>query len=110
MTSEAIARGLVLAVEIYLVAGWLFAVPFVLYGAGRIDPRARGGSVGFRLLILPGTAALWPLLALRWLRGASPPEERNAHRCAARAAERLCQSGPPRGAQSEAPSEVKSPR
>lgn len=98
MTSEAIARALVLALEVYLAAGLAFAVPFVVRGAGRIDPRARDGTIGFRLLILPGSAALWPLLALRWLRGAPPPEERNAHRCAARAGQEMRHSGPPSGA------------
>lgn len=70
-------------VGVYLAAGLLFAVPFVLTGVKRIDPHAAHGSWGFRVLIIPGTMFLWPLLARRWLRGVhEPPEERNAHRCA----------------------------
>jgi membrane protein implicated in regulation of membrane protease activity len=69
----------------YLAVGLLFAIPFVLVGAGRIDPHAAHGSWGFRVLILPGAALLWPLLARRWLNGVhEPPEENNPHRCAAR--------------------------
>lgn len=79
-----IADGLVLAAGCYLAAGLVFALAFVTAGVQRVDPAARGGTWGFRLLILPGAAALWPLLLARWLRGAPPPEERNAHRDAAR--------------------------
>ncbi|MGH7561767.1 MAG: hypothetical protein ACRENB_12205 [Gemmatimonadales bacterium] len=80
-----IARWLVLAAAVYLAAGLLFAVPFALRWVGRLDPAARAGTWGFRLLIIPGTVLLWPLLARRLLRGErEPPEERNAHRVAAR--------------------------
>ena len=69
----------------YLACGFLFAIPFALVGVKRIDPHAAHGTWGFRLLIIPGTVFLWPLLAKRWLSGAhEPPEESNAHRCAAR--------------------------
>jgi hypothetical protein len=68
----------------YLGAGLVFAPFFVAFGVGRIDPAARGSTWGFRLMIVPGVVALWPLLLRRvWLRK-PPPEERNAHRRAAR--------------------------
>ena len=70
---------------LYAACGFLFAIPFVLKGVKLIDPHAAHGSWGFRLLIVPGTLALWPLLLRRWLKGISePPEERNAHRQAAK--------------------------
>lgn len=53
----------------YLALGVLFAPAFAWRGAGRLDAAAREGSLGFRLLILPGSAALWPLLAWLWWRG-----------------------------------------
>ena len=69
---------------IYGALGLVFALCFVTLGVGRIDPSAKGAGVGFRLMILPGAAALWPLLASRWLRrGQAPPVENNAHRQAA---------------------------
>ena len=80
------AHALVGLLVLYIVAGVLFAVPFVLVGVGRIDPSARGGTWGFRLIILPGVVALWPILAVRWLTGKLPPGERNAHRDRARGA------------------------
>jgi hypothetical protein len=50
----------------YLGAGLLFGVAFISVGVVRIDPAARGTSAAFRLLIMPGTVALWPVLAAKW--------------------------------------------
>ena len=70
---------------VYLGCGIVFAIPFALVGVNKIDPHAVEGGWGFRLLILPGTIALWPMLARRWFSGVrEPPEESNAHRSAAR--------------------------
>jgi hypothetical protein len=80
-----IAETLLIASGIYVMIGLVFAIPFVLVGAGSIDPHAAHGSWGFRILIIPGTALLWPLLARRRLTGVhEPPEEKSPHRCAAR--------------------------
>lgn len=69
-------KWLILVLGVYLVMGLGFAVVFVISGAGRISPAARGAGWGFRLLILPGAAVVWPLLAWRWAvpvpRGGSP--------------------------------------
>jgi hypothetical protein len=79
-----IAASILILMGVYLLCGLLFAIPFACVGVGKIDPHAAHGSWGFRLLIVPGTILLWPLLAHRWIRGVhEPPEERNAHRCAA---------------------------
>jgi hypothetical protein len=67
---------LVRLLELYAVLGALFAVAFAWRLAARIDPVAATGTLGFRLLILPGAAALWPWLRVRVLRagpaGAKP--------------------------------------
>jgi hypothetical protein len=69
----------------YLACGMVFAIPFALVGVKKIDPHAAHGSWGFRLLVIPGTMAFWPLLLRRWATGAKePPEECNAHRRASR--------------------------
>jgi hypothetical protein len=52
----------------YALAGVVFALAFVTVGVARLDPAARGTSWSFRVLILPGSAALWPLLAVKWAR------------------------------------------
>ena len=74
---------LVLLLTVYVAAGVVFSIPFVLRGVNRIDPVAGQGTWGFRLIIVPGVVALWPLLARRWIAGTPPPVERNAHRDAA---------------------------
>ncbi len=83
-----IATWLVNVLAIYAAVGFVFAIAFVWKGAGKIDPAAAAGTIGFRLLIIPGTIALWPILARRWLLRQGPPEECNAHRDAAREAGR----------------------
>lgn len=83
MSLELVAVWLVRALGIYALLGVLFAPAFVWRGVEKIDPAAKGASWGFRLVVLPGVVALWPLLWRRWLRGSPPPVERNAHRAAA---------------------------
>lgn len=82
--TEAIAILIVRVAAVYLGAGLVFAIAFIFAGVSRIDPVAKEGTWGFRLLILPGVVALWPALAWRWVSGVQEPrEERNAHRDAA---------------------------
>jgi len=87
MTWDRWVELLVAGVGLYAALGLLFAVPFVARGIDRVDPAAAGASWGFRLVVLPGVVALWPLLARRWLTGGRAPAERNAHRRAARGGE-----------------------
>ena len=61
------ASALVQAVTLYLAAGLVPALAFVVVGAGQIDPAAAGGSVAFRLAVLPGALLLWPLVTWKWL-------------------------------------------
>ena len=76
-----IAAVFLILLGLYLACGLVFAIPFVLIGVQKIDPHAMHGSWGFRVLIVPGTMALWPLLLQRWAGGVhEPPGERNAHR------------------------------
>lgn len=79
-----IAAIFLIVLGVYLACGFVFAIAFALVGAKRIDPHAVHGSWGFRLLIIPGALAFWPLLLKRWMSGLkTPPEEINAHRSAA---------------------------
>lgn len=68
------AHALVQALEVYLVIGVLFGILFALRWVSRLDPSACAGTRGFRVLIVPGCAALWPWLVLRllWLRREAP--------------------------------------
>jgi hypothetical protein len=69
---------------VYLACGLMFAVPFAFMGAKRMDPHAATGSWGFRVLIIPGAMAFWPLLLRRWVGGVNaPPEQQDPHRTSA---------------------------
>ncbi len=61
MTIE-LAQTVWLGVAFYLAAGALFGGYFVFRGVQRIDGAANDAGTGFRLLLLPGAALLWPVL------------------------------------------------
>ena len=52
------------AVMVYLAAGVLVALAFVLWGIDRVDPGA-AGAYAFRPLLLPGLVLLWPAVVAR---------------------------------------------
>jgi hypothetical protein len=52
---------------VYVAIGCTFAAAFVMAGIHRVDPQAKGAGMGFRMIVLPGVAALWPWLLYRWL-------------------------------------------
>ena len=68
---ELLAELLVDAVTLSAAVGTVFAIAFVAWGVSRVDRHAAGAGLGFRLMIFPGVAALWPLLLNRWLRARS---------------------------------------
>ena len=76
----ALAQVVVSMFELYALAGVVFAVLFLPRGVARLDPRVAGAPKALRLLLSPGVAALWPVLAWRWIAGSSEPIERNPHR------------------------------
>jgi len=62
------AEVFVYALTTYGAAGLVFASVFVTIGIGRVDSVAKNAPLGFRLIVLPGCALLWPLLLRRWMR------------------------------------------
>ena len=56
----------------YLALGIAFGIPFIIRGVDRVDPSMRISPVRMRILILPGVAALWPLLLVKWIRASRP--------------------------------------
>lgn len=68
-----IAVGLA-ALALYLALGLVFALVFVSLGVQRIDTSAVNASFGFRMIILPGTIALWPIMLVKWLKAARSAE------------------------------------
>ncbi len=74
---------------LYFSAGILFAFFFIAAGITRIDAATKQSGWGFRLLMLPGAMALWPILLPRVIAGkAHLPIETNAHRRAIREVKR----------------------
>jgi hypothetical protein len=78
----------ILAVAIaYIAVGGCVALAFLLFGLDRADPAARG-AYGFRALVAPGLALLWPLVVYRWLvapavaDAQAPVRQARAHRVA----------------------------
>ena len=51
--------------RLWLWAGAIVSVPFLLWGVGRVEPNARG-SWAFRALLVPGVLLIWPLVLWRW--------------------------------------------
>ena len=56
------------ALALYAAIGVAIGVAFVTVGITRVQP-ARV-SLGARILIVPGAAALWPYVLARWLKAA----------------------------------------
>jgi hypothetical protein len=74
-------KAFIYALTAYAAIGFMFALVFVMVGVQRLDSEARGSGIGFRVLILPGVAAFWPLFLYRWTTGVTePPVEKNPHR------------------------------
>ena len=75
-----VAQIVAVVLESYALAGLIFALVFLPRAALRVDPHLDGAPWTVRLVILPGVIALWPVLARRWVTGASAPIERTPHR------------------------------
>lgn len=59
---------LVLLFYLYLLLGFLFGLWFVFRGVQKIDPGMDGAKWPMRLLLLPGSLALWPVLWRKYVR------------------------------------------
>lgn len=67
------AQWLLVCAAVYGALGTVFAIGMVAAGLSRIDIAATGMPWPARLLLLPGIAALWPLLLARLLTRQGPP-------------------------------------
>lgn len=68
------AQIILLAACVYTGAGLLFAAVFVTRGVGEIDLSALRAPLGFRIMIFPASALLWPVLSAKWIRAARTNE------------------------------------
>ena len=63
-----LAHQFIRCVTLYLEIGGAVALVFAFGVVSRVEPSAAGGSLLFRVLILPGATLLWPLVAVRSVR------------------------------------------
>lgn len=73
--SETVAEALVLGLGIYAGIGVIVGLIYMVGGAGRIDPTAKGKGLPLRvrLLILPGIIGLWPIMLAKLFTQKNPP-------------------------------------
>ena len=57
-----------LALALYAAAGVTVAVAFLVFGVTRVLPEPAPVTLGARIMLFPGAAALWPYVLIRWLR------------------------------------------
>ncbi|MEO9887583.1 MAG: hypothetical protein ABJR05_16885 [Balneola sp.] len=76
---------LIFGVFTYLVIGLIASIFISFRGVKKLDSASKDGTMGFKLLIIPGLCVFWPLFVLRLNKGLQePPSENNAHRNAAK--------------------------
>ena len=91
MNSSAIAivDGIISILRGYAIFSLVLAIIFVIFLVQKVDPSAKKGGLGFRILIVPGVAVFWPLFAYRLLSKSPHPIEKTAHRTPANSVETL---------------------
>ena len=57
-----------LALALYAATGFAVAIAFLAFGVTRVLPEPAKATLGARIMLFPGTAALWPYVLIRWLR------------------------------------------
>lgn len=68
-----VADVMLVTLAAYATIGLACGFAFVARGVNRVDPVAAHAGVGVRLLLLPGAAALWPVLLMKWWRARAGP-------------------------------------
>ena len=56
------------ALGLYAAIGVVVAIAFVSFGVTRVLAEPVTASLGARLLLLPGSALLWPYVLARWIK------------------------------------------
>jgi hypothetical protein len=59
---------LLCALGLYVATGLATAAAFVTIGVAAVLPQPMTFTPGARLLLVPGAAALWPYVLVRWLK------------------------------------------
>jgi hypothetical protein len=59
---------ILIIILIYLLLGLLFVIPFLIKGLTKVDEGAHGGTIGFKIIIIPGVIVFWPALLSNWVK------------------------------------------
>ncbi len=59
---------MILALALYAAVGVAVGISFVMFGVSRALPAPAPVTIGARILLFPGAAALWPYVLMRWLK------------------------------------------
>ena len=57
-----------LALALYAAVGVVIAAAFLAFGVTRVLPDPTPVTLGARIVLFPGAAALWPYVLIRWLK------------------------------------------
>jgi len=57
-----------LALALYAAPGVAIATAFLVFGVRRVLPQPVPVTLGARIMLFPGAAALWPYVLIRWLK------------------------------------------
>jgi hypothetical protein len=67
MPRAGIAMIVLTVLGLYAAAGVAIGLAFVAFGVTRVLPEPMPVTLGARILLFPGAAALWPYVLVRWL-------------------------------------------
>ena len=72
MTTTPIGRAdvmiILLALALYAATGIAIAIAFLVFGVTRVLATPVPVTLGGRIMLFPGAAALWPYVLIRWLK------------------------------------------
>ena len=57
-----------IVLALYAAVGVAVAAAFLVFGVARVLPEPAPVTLGARILLFPGAAALWPYVLIRWLK------------------------------------------
>ena len=55
-------------IGLYVAVGLAVGLAFVTFGVTRVLPEPAPVTLGARVLLFPGAAALWPYVLMRWVK------------------------------------------
>ena len=68
MAAETFAGITGTALLLYICCGIVFSIAFLFKGITKTDEAAHGSGWGFKVIIIPGAIALWPILLKKWIK------------------------------------------